>query len=95
MKGVDDFLGTFSSNPLRRIISLFIGMVLGLVVAAFAGLDCIAAALSPVTLGKSPLNPTVWGMVLTGILIGLGSNPTHEIIKALQQYKQNQSPTAT
>ena len=85
---VTDFLGTFESNPVRRIISLFIGMVLGLAVAAFVGLDCITAALAPVTEEQGALLPTVWGMLLTGLLIGLGSNPTHEVIKALQMYKQ-------
>jgi hypothetical protein len=25
---------------------------------------------------------------MTGVLVGLGSNPTHEVIRALQEYKK-------
>jgi hypothetical protein len=32
-----------------------------------------------------------WAMVATGLLIGLGSNPTHEVIQAIQAYKQQQA----
>jgi hypothetical protein len=30
-----------------------------------------------------------WGIVFTGIVMGLGSNPTHEVIRALQEFKKN------
>jgi hypothetical protein len=92
--GVTEFLETFTDNPFRRIISLFGGMVLGLIVAATVGLDCINAALAPVSEGgQGPVSPTVWGMILTGLLIGLGANPTHEVVKALQEYKQSKRTT--
>jgi hypothetical protein len=36
---------------------------------------------------NSPLDGP-WGVVLTAMLVGLGSNPTHEVIKVLQRRKQ-------
>jgi hypothetical protein len=48
------------------------------------GLDAVAAALQS---GSG----TGWGLVFTGLLIGLGSNPTHEVVKALQEYKNSKA----
>jgi hypothetical protein len=87
LSGLGDFLGTFKDNPGRRLLSIQIGLLAGLFVAAVGGLDVIAgvqnqgatAALAPATVG---------GIVFTGLLMGLGSSPTHEVISTLQQYKQ-------
>jgi hypothetical protein len=29
-----------------------------------------------------------WGIALTGLVMGLGSNPTHEVIKAVTEFKK-------
>jgi hypothetical protein len=92
LSGLGDFLGTFKDNPGRRLLSIQIGLLAGLLVAAIGGLDVIAGvqnqgattALAPATIG---------GVIFTGLLMGLGSSPTHEVISTLQQYKQ-QSKTA-
>jgi hypothetical protein len=81
--GLQDFLSTFKDNPGRRLISIYLGAILGLFVAGFFGLDVLAAASdSP---SKCPLM-----VLLTGLIIGLGSNPTHEVIRAIQEFKKGQ-----
>ena len=76
-------------NPGRKVISLFLGMVLGMIVAGLFSLDLVRA-----TLGAAAATYTVVGIklkyvtvALTGLAIGLGSNPLHEIISTLQQIK--------
>ena len=98
LSGLGDFLGTFKDNPGRRLLSIQIGLLAGLLVAAIGGLDVIAgvqnqgatATLAPATIG---------GIIFTGLLMGLGSSPTHEVISSLQQYKQQSkaalAPTGT
>jgi hypothetical protein len=89
---VDAFLSTFNDNPARRSISLIAGCLLGFAIALVLRLDLFSA------LGVSALGPvaflggTLWGagVPLTGLIMGLGSSPTHEVIQAIQQYKQNQ-----
>jgi hypothetical protein len=79
------WIDTLVANPGRKIMSLFAGVVIGLAAAWLFGLDLVHAALSIAT------PPGLeWGMVLTGVAVGLGSNPTHELIKAIQTYKQQQ-----
>lgn len=76
------------TNPGRKILSLFAGALIGLGVAWTFGLDLVHAALQ-----QAPPTGPAWGMVVTGIVVGLGSNPTHELINALQSYSQkNQTP---
>ena|SRR5215212_943798 len=96
------FFQTFQDNPARRLMSLFAGAVLGLIVAEALGLDVIQATVGdPFTGGSWPLQPvfdalgikpiTVFpnlGTAVTGIAMGLGANPTHELVKALQERKQ-------
>ena len=83
--GMQDFLATFKDNPGRRLLSLYLGMLLGLLLAGLFGLDVFAA-----TGGATDGLPATAGLriVATGLLIGLGSNPTHEVIQALQEYKK-------
>ena len=94
---------SLAANPGRRMLSLFAGALLGLVAAAVLGLDLIHAALgvaAPATLTlhdgfstwwNAGASRWPWAMVATGLLIGLGSNPTHEVIQAIQAYKQQQA----
>lgn len=128
--GVSDFVATFKDNPGRRLISILLGMILGLLVAGVIRLDVFeAAAQTPPTAGQNPpagaqqaagqnapaggqpaaapanaaagavreretnfLGFTVglyWGVAFTGLLMGLGSNPTHEVIRAIQEFKKS------
>ncbi|HEY7025722.1 MAG TPA: hypothetical protein VH371_12265 [Candidatus Limnocylindrales bacterium] len=74
---------SFSDNPARRITSILVGGSLGMLAAAFLGLNIFAAVLGPDAgyLGAG------LGVIVTGFIIGLGSSPTHEAVKALQNYK--------
>lgn len=83
-----DFADTFKNNPARQLISLYIGILLGLIVSAAFGLDLLQAAGVPTSGGPSALLPHL-GVAITGLIMGLGSNPTHEIIRAIQEYKDN------
>ena len=77
------FLGTFKDNPARRYISVSLGVVFGIAAASVLNFDVFAAA-SGSDLGD-------FSVPLTGLAIGMGSNPTHELIKALQKSKQSKS----
>jgi hypothetical protein len=98
LAGFGDFLGTFKDNPGRRLLSIQIGLFAGLVVAAIGGLDVIAGVQNQgATTTLAPA--TIGGIIFTGLLMGLGSSPTHEVISTLQQYKQQSkvagAPTGT
>jgi hypothetical protein len=90
-----DFVASFTDNPGRRLISLWGGAVLGLAVCSLLGLDVLAATVgSPGTfawgsVGFLTIHSPDWGVLLTGLVTGLGSNPTHEVIRALQEYKKS------
>jgi hypothetical protein len=43
----------------------------------------------PVTEAQATLLDGVGGVVLTGLIIGLGSGPTHEVIRLVQESKKN------
>ena len=72
-----------TDNLGRRFISLFIGMFLGSAIAGVFSLDLVQAIVTPQT---GPL-PAHIGTVLTGLVMGLGSSPTHEAIKVLEGLK--------
>jgi hypothetical protein len=87
--GVSDILAGFKDNPAKKVISIVIGSALGLVIAGFVGLDLFAAAGAPLGGGSdgggsAPLFPFI-GVALTGFVIGLGSNPTHEVIRFVSE----------
>lgn len=84
VSGVAQLVGSTTDNPGRRMMSLFAGAVLGLIAAGVLGLDAVHAALG------TPSPRVAWGLVATGLAIGLGSNPVHELIQAVQAYKQSQ-----
>jgi hypothetical protein len=77
------YLDTFSDNPTRKVISLFAGSIIGMVAAYLLWLNIYQAAI-----GGSTTAPSYW-VPITGLVIGLGSNPTHEVIQAIKQYKSS------
>jgi hypothetical protein len=87
INGLQDFLSTFKDNPGRRLISIFLGATIGLIVAGIFNLDVFQAVLGT----PEGVDPFVIDLrvVATGLAIGLGSNPTHEVIKAIQVYKES------
>jgi len=87
IQGITKFVETFKDNPGRRLISLFAGAIAGMVISGIVGLDIFQAVLQ--TADASPANgflPHV-GIAITGLLMGLGANPTHEAIRLLQEIK--------
>ena len=128
--GLQDFVASFKDNPGRRMISLYLGAMLGLGVAGSFGLDVVEAAMqaplqapaaaaaapnpAPVTQAPASTVPAAvvqpiahrdtaaigtrsskpsrgkrWQIILTGLIMGLGSSPTHEVIRAIQEYKKS------
>ena len=89
--GVTDFLATFKENPGKRLISIWVGMLIGLAVAGFLGLDLFLAVLGPDSAVATPIAiaPDPVGIVMTGLVIGLGASPTHEVITVLQEIKKS------
>lgn len=81
--GMQDFLVSFKDNPGRRLISIFLGAIMGVVAAGAFGLDVFQAVLG----GTEQRN--IGQILATGVMIGLGSSPTHEVIRAIQEYKKN------
>ncbi len=88
---LDSLLGTFQDNPGKRLISLYAGALLGLIVVFVVGLDVFKVAGGvDLTIAGSSIKMS-FGIAITGIIIGLGSGPTHEIIKIIQEFKQGLS----
>lgn len=86
INGLQNFVASFKDNPGRRLISLYLGVIVGLVVAGLMGLDLIQATLQ---IPPDKLTHPQLDVVLTGVVLGLGSSPTHEVIRAIQEYKKN------
>jgi hypothetical protein len=84
LDGLVSFITTFRENPGRRLISLFMGAILGLGAAGLLGLDMVHAAA-----GTTSTSSFHWGVAVTGLVLGLGSSPTHELIRSIQEYKQS------
>jgi hypothetical protein len=94
---VGAFLATFKDNPGRRLLSIALGLVLGVGIAMAFGLDIFSAILTDPSTDQvagqgvsTAVSASLLGGVATGVLIGLGSSPTHEVIQALQEYKKRQ-----
>lgn len=100
--GLNNLVRSACDDPGRRILSLYAGVIMGLIAAGVLGLDVIHAALGVPTKSISlwsvgsieawwsaGLAAWPWGMLATGVAIGLGSNPLHELIKGLQQWKNS------
>jgi hypothetical protein len=91
----DELLNQVNDNPARRLISILVGSFLGLLVAGIMGLDLIGATLGPDPWGTGADQPWLdltfpnLGAAVTGLVMGLGASPTHELIKTLQETKKN------
>ncbi|MEL7155035.1 MAG: hypothetical protein AAFN30_00395 [Actinomycetota bacterium] len=87
-----DVIDAFQDNPARRLASLIAGAFLGLVVAGLSELNLFVATLTDDGGGlDGPLGGPI-GVALTGIVLGFGASPTHEIVKGLQRYKERKDP---
>jgi hypothetical protein len=89
-----DIVSSFSDNPARKLLSLMLGAIIGVIIAGFMGLNLFLAALGEGEDFAADLGGTV-GIILTGVIIGFGANPTHEVIKALQRRKADNTVTTT
>src|SRR5439155_26935375 len=81
--GAVDLLAGFKDNPAKKMMSLAIGMGLGLLVAGFLRLDLFAAAGAPLASGSKILGSDVavlpfMGAAVTRLVLGLGSSPPHQ-----------------
>lgn len=98
--GLNNLVRSVGDDPGRRILSLYAGVIMGLISAGVLGLDVIHAALGVPTKSISlwgsgsiaawwnaGFAAWPWGLLATGVAIGLGSNPLHELIKGLQKWK--------
>jgi hypothetical protein len=89
-KSINDLVTSFKDNPGRRLISLFLGSFLGMAIAGVIGMDVFQATVSPQVVGTAQTTARLFPCVrvaVTGLVIGLGSDPTHQVIQVLQQYK--------
>ena len=87
-------IASFQDNPARRLAALVLGASIGVLVAAGVGLNLFAATLVGPDGSTSDLPRLVagtFGVLLTGVVIGLGSAPTHEVVKSLQTYKDSRT----
>jgi hypothetical protein len=95
LKGINDLVASFKDNPGRRLISVYLGAFLGMMIAGVVGMDVFQATLSPEQVGAAQaagqsagrLFPYV-GVAVTGLVIGFGSDPTHQVIEVLKEYKK-------
>ena len=111
--GVSDFVATFKDNPGRRLLSIYLGAIIGMVVAGMVGLDVFQAVAADTSSGGTVAAKIVLagattvaqpeqgsflaklfpylGVAATGLLMGLGSSPTHEVIQSLKEYKKSRA----
>jgi len=98
LASVNEFVQTFEDNPARRLLSLYAGAVLGLLMAGLLGLDVVQAVYGGVPSGG--LVEVVYeglpgiGAAATGLVMGFGATPTHEVIKTLQETKERNKAQA-
>lgn len=91
LQGVNNLVASFKDNPGRRLISIFLGSFLGMAIAGVVGMDVFQATLSPEAVGTAQTTARLFpyvGVAVTGLVIGLGSDPTHQVIQVLQEYKK-------
>lgn len=84
--GLQNFISSFKDNPGRRLISIYLGASLGVIIAGVFGLDVFQATLE---IDPQNIKYPALHIIGTGFLMGLGSSPTHEVIRAIQEYKKN------
>ncbi|HEY0071360.1 MAG TPA: hypothetical protein VGE04_15450 [Chloroflexia bacterium] len=89
---VASVLDSAKDNPARRVIGMFIGSAAGIVIAAMFGLDLFWAVLGKETafyFGSEPNLLTLHaGVSISGIIIGLGADPTHQVVRLLEERKK-------
>jgi hypothetical protein len=91
LEAASDMLATFKDNPGRRLISLWLGVLIGLLAAGWFKLDVFHAVLGqPGTAASGGV-----GVILTGFVIGFGSSPTHEVVRVLQEIKKSRKEQNT
>jgi len=71
-------VASFKDRPARRLISLLAGVFLGILVATGMNFNIFA------TIDAGSALYRIWGVIMTGIVLGFGANPTHQIIQFLQ-----------
>jgi hypothetical protein len=84
--GVTSFVNSFKENPGRRLISIYFGMLLGLALAWLIGLDLFQATGGLSETASLTLTSHM-GVACTGLILGLGASPTHEVISILKEVK--------
>jgi hypothetical protein len=87
---LDNLLAKMQSNPGRRSIGMLAGTILGMITCAVLNVDMLNAIFGATYSGFQ------LGIVATGILVGLGADPTHQVIRLLEEAKnqfKSQSPT--
>ncbi len=92
LASVNKFVQTFEDNPARRLMSLYAGAVLGLLAACILGLDAVQAVFGGVPSGGLvegvyKVFPGI-GAAATGLAMGFGATPAHELIKTLKETKE-------
>ena len=83
-----DFVDSFKENPGRRLLSLYFGVMLGLLLVWATGLDLFQASLGT-DIARDGLAGVHLSVALTGLILGLGSSPTHEVIQILKEIKRS------
>ena len=73
--------------------SMVLGMILGILVANFMGIQ-LFAFLRPTVPGLLDNVPATWDLLITGFLIGAGSKPAHDILGVITQFKNFLSTSA-
>lgn len=66
--------------------SMLLGIILGILVANFGGMQ-LFAFLAPTVPGLLDGVPATWDLLITGFLIGAGSKPAHDILGIITQLK--------
>ena len=84
---LEEYITTLKGNPGRKLVSLYFGAYVGLVAAWIFSLDVFLATMGTAAPSMAYLGG--WRVAFTGILVGLGAGPTHELIRAIQEFKNS------
>lgn len=88
-----EVINALGDNPSRRLASLLFSSSLGILVAGFVGVNLFKAVLEQSQGSAEAVLFGKIGVVVTGLVVGLGSGPTHEFVKGLQRYKESRGRT--
>lgn len=101
--GYNGTVPTISGDLVRglwyKIILKSLGIIIGIILAMQFSIDLVSLWQNNETLidlpkgqilqAKDLISPSVWGMMLTGAAIGLGSGPIHKIITSMEEGWEN------